>query len=219
MKTTEYTSNELKNIKTMFDSRKLYTLRDKSENQQFEDGDLCILRFKSKETEYYKNTGYYREKTVTNTLIVTFVSETRHDGYYTEYTLREINGYQFNIADYESGFALYHLEIPRNLYETEWVKYKKKEEAKRLAQKMEERERRRIFMEEEAKKKEEELLRQKQYEEEAAKRLQMEKERRSQTMTITVGEYEDILSQLSDLASRVGYIEDNMVYRYCSEDE
>lgn len=74
-------------------------------------------------------------------------------------------------------------------------------------------------MEEEAKKKEEELLRQKQYEEEAAKRLQMEKERRSQTMTITVGEYEDILSQLSDLASRVGYIEDNMVYRYCSEDE
>lgn len=219
MKTTEYTSNELKNIKTMFDSRKLYTLRDKSENQQFEDGDLCILRFKSKETEYYKNTGYYREKTVTNTLIVTFVSETRHDGYYTEYTLREINGYQFNIADYESGFALYHLEIPRNLYETEWVKYKKKEEAKRLAQKMEERERRRIFMEEEAKKKEEELLRQKQYEEEAAKRLQMEKERRSQIMTITVGEYEDILSQLSDLASRVGYIEDNMVYRYCSEDE
>ena len=47
----------------------------------------------------------------------------------------------------------------------------------------------------------------------------MEKERRSQTMTITVGEYEDILSQLSDLASRVEYIEDNMAYRYCSEDE
>lgn len=219
MKTTEYTSNELKNIKTMFDSRKLYTLRDKSENQRFEDGDLCILRFKSKETVYYKNTGHYREKTVTNTLIVTFVSETRHDGYYTEYTLREINGYQFNIADYESGFSLYHLEISRDLYETEWMKFNKKEEAKRLAQKMEERERRRIFMEEEAKKKEEELLRQKQYEEEAAKRLQMEKERRSQIMTITVGEYEDILSQLSDLASRVGYIEDNMVYRYCSEDE
>lgn len=219
MKTTEYTSNELKNIKTMFDSRKLYTLRDKSENQRFEDGDLCILRFKSKESVYYKNTGHYREKTVTNTLIVTFVSETRHDGYYTEYTLREINGYQFNIADYESGFSLYHLEISRDLYETEWMKFNKKEEAKRLAQKMEERERRRIFMEEEAKKKEEELLRQKQYEEEAAKRLQMEKERRSQTMTITVGEYEDILSQLSDLASRVGYIEDNMAYRYCSEDE
>ena len=47
----------------------------------------------------------------------------------------------------------------------------------------------------------------------------MEKERRSQTMKITVGEYEDILSQLSDLASRVEYIEDNMAYRYCSEDE
>ena len=99
------------------------------------------------------------------------------------------------------------------------MKFNKKEEAKRLAQKMEERERLRIFMEEEAKKKEEELLRQKQYEEEAAKRLQMEKERRSQTMKITVGEYEDILSQLSDLASRVEYIEDNMAYRYCSEDE
>ena len=219
MKTTEYTTNELKNIKTMFDSRKLFMLRDKSENQRFEDGDLCILRFKSKETVYYKNTGYYREKTVTNTLLVTFVSETRHDGYYTEYTLREINGYQFNIADYESGFSLYHLEIPRDLYETEWMKFNKKEEVKRLAQKMEERERRRIFMEEEAKKKEEELLRQKQYEEEAAKRLQMEKERCSQIMTITVGEYEDILSQLSDLASRVEYIEDNMVYRYRSEDE
>ena len=219
MKTTEYTSNELKNIKTMFDSRKLYTLRDKSENQQFEDGDLCILRFKSKESVYYKNIGNYGEKTVTNTLIVTFVSETRHDGYYIEYTLRELNGYQFNIADYESGFSLYHLEIPRDLYETVWMKFNKKEEAKRLAQKMEERERRRIFMEEEAKKKEEELLRQKQYEEEAAKRLQMEKERRSQTMEITVGEYEDILSQLSDLASRVEYIEDNMAYRYCSEDE
>lgn len=219
MKTTEYTSNELKNIKTMFDSRKLYTLRDKSENQQFEDGDLCILRFKSKESVYYKNTGHYGEKTVTNTLIVTFVSETRHDGYYIVYTLRKLNGYQFNIADYESGFSLYHLEISRDLYETEWMKFNKKEEAKRLAQKMEERERRRIFMEEEAKKKEEELLRQKQYEEEAAKRLQMEKERRSQIMTITVGEYEDILLQLSDLASRVGYIEDNMVYRYCSEDE
>ena len=219
MKTTEYTSNELKNIKTMFDSRKLFMLRDKSENQRFEDGDLCILRFKSKETVYYKNTGHYREKTVTNTLLVTFVSETRHDGYYTEYTLREINGYQFNIADYESGFSLYHLEIPRDLYETEWMKFNKKEEAKRLAQKMEERERRRIFMEEEAKKKEEELLRQKQYEEEAAKRLQMENERRSQTMTITVGEYEDILSKLSDLASRVEYMEDNMVYRYRSEEE
>lgn len=219
MKTTEYTSNELKNIKTMFDSRKLYTLRDKSENQQFEDGDLCILRFKTKESVYYGGISHYGEKTVTNTLIVTFVSETRHDAYYTEYTLRKINGYQFNIADYESGFSLYHLEISRDLYETEWMKFNKKEEAKRLAQKMEERERRRIFMEEEAKKKEEELLRQKQYEEEAAKRLQMEKERRSQIMTITVGEYEDILSQLSDLASRVGYIEDNMVYRYCSEDE
>lgn len=215
MKTTEYTSKELKNIKTMFDSRKLYTLRDKSENQQFEDGDLCILRFKSKESVYYKNISHYREKTVTNTLIVTFVSETRHGGYYIEYTLCGINGYQFNIADYESGFSLYHLEIPRNLYETEWMKFNKKEEAKRLAQ----RERRRIFMEEEAKKKEEELLRQKQYEEEAAKRLQMEKERRSQIMTITVGEYEDILLQLSDLADRVGYIEDNMAYRYCSEDE
>lgn len=139
MKTTEYTTDELKNINTMFDSRKLYTLRDKSENQQFEDGDLCILRFKSKESVYYKNIGNYGEKTVTNTLIVTFISETRYNGYYTEYTLREINGYQFNIADYESGFSLYHLEIPRNLYETEWVKYKKKEEAKRLAQEMEER--------------------------------------------------------------------------------
>lgn len=218
MKTTEYTSNELKNIKTMFDSRKLYTLRDKSENQQFEDGDLCILRFKSKELERYGGICYYGEKTVTNTVIVTFVSKTQHK-YYNEYKLRKINGYELNIFDYESGFALYHLEIPRNLYETEWVKYNKKEEAKRLAQEMEERERRRLRMEEEAKKKEEELLRQKQYEEEAAKRLQMEKERRSQIMTITVGEYEDILSQLSDLASRVGYIEDNMVYRYCSEDE
>ena len=219
MQTTEYTTDELKNIKTMFDSRKLYTLRDKSENQQFEDGDLCILRFKSKESVYYKNIGNYGEKTVTNTLIVTFVSETRHDGYYIEYTLRELNGYQFNIADYESGFSLYHLEIPRDLYETEWMKFNKKEEAKRLAQKMEERERRRIFMEEEAKKKEEELLRQKQYEEEAAKRLQMENERRAQTMTITVGEYEDILSKLIDLSSRVEYMEDNMVYRYRSEEE
>ena len=218
MKTTEYTTDELKNIKTMFYSRKLYTLRDKSENQQFEDGDLCLLRFKSRETVFYKQTGHYGEKTVSNTEIVTFISETRHNGY-TEYKLRKMSGYEFNIADYESGFALYHLEIPRKLYETEWVKYNKKEEAKRLAQEMEERERRRIFMEEEAKKKEEELLRQKQYEEEAAKRLQMEKERRSQIMTITVGEYEDILSQLSDLASRVEYIEDNMAYRYCSEDE
>ena len=218
MKTTEYTSNELKNIKTMFDSRKLYTLRDKSENQQFEEGDLCILRFKSKENVYYAGIGQYIEKTVFNTVIVTFISETRHNGY-TEYKLRKINGYQFTIADYESGFALYHLEIPRNLYETEWVKYKKKEEAKRLAQEMEEREQRRIHMEEESKKKEEELLRQKQQEEEAAKRLQMENERRSQTMTITVGEYEDILSKLSDLASRIEYMEDNMVYRYRSEEE
>ena len=219
MKTTEYTTDELKNIKTMFDSRKLFMLRDKSENQWFEDGDLCILRFKSKESVYYKNTGHYREKTVTNTLIVTFVSETRHDGYYTEYTLREINGYQFNIADYESGFSLYHLEIPRDLYETEWMKFNKKEEAKRLAQEMEEKERQRIRMEEEAKKKEEELLRQKQQEEEAAKMVQMENERRSQTMTITVGEYEDILSKLSELASRIEYMEDNMVYRYRSEEE
>ena len=99
------------------------------------------------------------------------------------------------------------------------MKFNKKEEAKRLTQEMEERERRRVRMEEESKKKEEELLRQKQYEEEAAKMLQIENERRSQTMTITVGEYEDILSQLSDLASRVEYIEDNMVYRYRSEDE
>ena len=218
MKTTEYTTDELKNIKIMFDSRKLYTLRDKSENQQFEEGDLCILRFKTKELERYGGICYYGEKTVTNTVILTFVSKTQHK-YYNEYKLRKINGYELNIFDYESGFALYHLEIPRNLYETEWVKYNKKEEAKRLAQEMEERERRRVRMEEEAKKKEEELLRQKQYEEEAAKRLQMEKERRSQTMEITVGEYEDILSQLSDLASRVEYIEDNMAYRYCSEDE
>ena len=218
MKTTEYTTDELKNIKTMFYKRKLYTLRDKSENQQFEDGDLCLLRFRSKETVFYKQTGHYGEKIVFNTEIVTFISETRHNGY-TEYKLREINGYEFNIADYESGFALYHLEIPRKLYETEWVKYNKKKEAKRLAQEMEEREQRRLRMEEESKKKEEELLRQKQQEEEAAKRLQMENERRSQTMTITVGEYEDILSKLSDLASRVEYMEDNMVYRYRSEEE
>ena len=218
MKTTEYTTDELKNIKTMLDSRKLYTLRDKSENQQFEDGDLCLLRFRSKESVYYSGIGYYGEKTVSNTVIVTFVSETQYNGY-TEYKLRKINGYEFNIADYESGFALYHLEIPRKLYETEWVKFKKKEEAKRLAQEMEERERRRIRMEEEVKKKEDELLRQKQQEKEAEKRLQMENERRSQTMTITVGEYEDILSKLSDLASRVEYIEDNMVYRYRSEEE
>lgn len=201
----------------MFDSRKLFMLRDKSENQQFEEGDLCLLRFRSKETVYNGCIGRYEEKTVSNTLIVTFVSMTRYNDY-TEYTLRKINGYEFNISDYESGFALYHIEIPRNLYETEWVKYNKKEEAKRLAQEMEERERRRIRMEE-AKKQEEELLRQKQYEEEAAKRLQIENERRSQTMTITVGEYEDILSQLSDFSSRVEYMEDNMVYRYRSEEE
>ena len=218
MKRTEYTTNELNNIKTMFDSRKLFMLRDKSENQRFEDNDLCILRFKSKETVYNGCIGHYGEKTVSNTLIVTFVSMTRYNDY-TEYTLRKINGYELNISDYESGFALYHIEIPRNLYETEWAKYKKKEEAKRLAQEMEERERRRIRMEEEAKKQEEELLRQKQYEEEAAKRLQIENERRSQTMTITVGEYEDILSQLSELSSRVEYMEDNMVYRYRSEEE
>lgn len=216
MKTTEYTSNELKNIKTMFDSRKLFTLRDKSENQRFEDGDLCILRFKSRETVW--SIGHYEEKTVTNTAIVTFISATWHNDY-TEYKLRKENGYELSINDYESGFALYHLEIPRNLYETEWVKFNKKEEGKRLAQEMEEKERRRIRMEEEAKKKEEELLRQKQQEEEAAKRLQMENERRSQTMTITVGEYEDILSKLSDLTSRVEYMEDNMVYRYRSEEE
>ena len=218
MKRTEYTTNELNNIKTMFDSRKLFMLRDKSENQRFEDNDLCILRFKSKETVYNGCIGRHEEKTVSNTLIVTFVSMTRYNDY-TEYTLRKINGYELNISDYESGFALYHIEIPRNLYETEWAKYKKKEEAKRLAQEMEERERRRIRMEEEAKKQEEELLRQKQYEEEAAKRLQIENERRSQTMTITVGEYEDILSQLSELSSRVEYMEDNMVYRYRSEEE
>ncbi len=123
MKTTEYTTDELKNIKTMFDSRKLFMLRDKSENQHFEEGDLCILRFKSRETVW--TLCQYLEKTVLNTAIVTFVSETRHNGY-TEYKLRKINGYQFTIADYESGFALYHLEIPRNLYETEWVKYNKK---------------------------------------------------------------------------------------------
>ena len=218
MKRTEYTSNELKNIETMFDSRKLYTLRNKSENQQFEDGDLCILRFKLKETVYNGCIGRHEEKTVTNTVIVTFISETRHNGY-TEYKLRKINGYEFNISDYESGFALYHLEIPRNLYETEWVNFNKKEEAKRLAQEMEEKERQRIRMEEETKKKEEELLRQKQQAEEAAKMVQMENERRSQTMTITVGEYEDILSKLNDLASRIEYMEDNMVYRYRSEEE
>ena len=218
MKTTEYTTDELKNIKIMFDSRKLYTLRDKSENQQFEEGDLCILRFKTKELERYGGICYYGEKTVINTVIVTFVSKTQHK-YYNEYKLRKINGYELNIFDYESGFALYHLEIPRNLYETEWVKYNKKEEAKRLAQEMKEREQRRIRMEEEAKKKEEELLHQKQQEEEAAKMVQMENERRSQTMTITVGEYEDILSKLNDLASRIEYMEDNMVYRYRSEEE
>lgn len=218
MKTTEYTTDELKNIKTMFYKRKLYTLRDKSENQHFEDGDLCILCFRSKESVYYSGIGQYIEKTIFNTVIVTFISETRHNGY-TEYKLRKMSGYEFNIADYESGFALYHLEIPRKLYETELVKYNKKEEAKRLAQEMEERERRRIHMEEEVKKKEEELLRQKQQEEEAAKKLQMENERRSKTMSITVGEYEDILSKLSDLASRVEYMEDNMVYRYRSEEE
>ena len=218
MKTTEYTTDELKNTKTMFDARKLYTLRDKSENQQFEEGDLCILRFKSKENVYYAGIGQYIERAVSNTMIVTFVFKIQYNGY-TEYRLRKINGCEFNICDYESGFALYHLEIPRNLYETEWVKYNKKEEAKRLAQEMEEKERRRIRMEEEAKKKEEELLRQKQQEEEAAKMLQMEDERRSQTMTITVGEYEDILSQLNDLASRVEYMEENMVYRYRSEEE
>ena len=218
MKRTEYTTNELNNIKTMFNSRKLFMLRDKSENQQFEDSDLCILRFKSKETVYNGCIGRHEEKTVSNTLIVTFVSMTRYNDY-TEYTLRKINGYEFNISDYESGFALYHIEIPRNLYETEWLKYNKKEEAKCLAQEMEERERRHIRMEEEAKKQEEELLRQKQYEEEAAKMIQIENERRSQTMTITVGEYEDILSKLSDLTFRVEYIEDNMVYRYRSEEE
>lgn len=218
MKTTEYTTDELKNTKTMFDARKLYTLRDKSENQQFEEGDLCILRFKSKENVYYAGIGQYIERAVSNTMIVTFVFKIQYNGY-TEYRLRKINGNEFNICDYESGFALYHLEIPRNLYEIEWVKFNKKEEAKRLAQEMEEKERRRIRMEEEAKKKEEELLRQKQQEEEAAKMLQMENERRSQTMTITVGEYEDILSQLNDLASRVEYMEENMVYRYRSEEE
>ena len=218
MKTTEYTTDELKNIKTMFYRRKLYTLRDKSENQQFEDGDLCLLRFRSKESVYCSGIGQYMEKTVFNALIVSFISKSQYNGY-TEYKLRKINGYEFNIADYESGFALYHLEIPRNLYESEWVKYNKKEEAKRLAQEMEERERRHVCMEEEVKKKEEELLCQKQQGEEAAKRLQMENERRSQTMTITVGEYEDILSKLIDLSSRVEYMEDNMVYRYRSEEE
>ena len=218
MKTTEYTTNELKNIKTMFENCKLYTLCDRSENQQFEEGDLCILRFNTKELERYGGICYYGGKTVVNTVIVTFVSKTQHK-YYNEYKLRKINGYELNIFDYESGFALYHLEIPRNLYESEWVKYNKKEEAKRLAQEMEERERRHVCMEEEAKKKEEELLRQKQQEEEAAKRLQMENERRSKTISITVGEYEDILSKLSDLASRVEYMEDNMVYRYRSEEE
>ena len=216
MKTTEYTTNELKNIKTMFENCKLYTLCDRSENQQFEEGDLCILRFKTRETVW--SMGQYREKTILNTAIVTFVSMTRYNGY-TEYKLRKINGYELNIFDYESGFALYHLEIPRNLYETEWVNFNKKEEAKRLAQEMEEKERQRIRMEEETKKKEEELLRQKQQAEEAAKMVQMENERRSQTMTITVGEYEDILSKLNDLASRIEYMEDNMVYRYRSEEE
>lgn len=74
-------------------------------------------------------------------------------------------------------------------------------------------------MEEETKKKEEELLHQKQQEEEVAKMAQIENDRRSQTMIITVGEYVDILSKLRDLASRVEYIEDNMVYRYRSEEE
>ena len=216
MKTTEYTTDELKNIKTMFDSRKIFMLRDKSENQRFENGDLCILRFKTRETVW--SMGQYREKTILNTAILTFVFMTRYNGY-TEYKLRKINGYEFNIGNYESEFPLYHLEIPRNLYETEWVKFNKKEEAKRLAKEMEEKERRRIRMEEEAKKKEEELLHQKQYAEEEAKMIQIENERRSQIVTITVGEYEDILSKLSDLTFRVEYIEDNMVYRYRSEEE
>lgn len=110
MKTIEYTINELMNIGRMFNDRELYALCDKSENQQFEEGDLCILSY---------------------TLIVTFVSKTQHDGY-TEYKLRDMDGYEFNMCDYEHEFSLYHLEIPRNLYETEWDKFNKKKEAKML---------------------------------------------------------------------------------------
>ena len=34
MKTTEFTIDELKNIRRMFNNRELYELRDKSENHQ-----------------------------------------------------------------------------------------------------------------------------------------------------------------------------------------
>ena len=151
MKTTEFTIDELKNIRRMFNNRELYELRDKSENQQFEEGDLCILCY---------------------TIVATFISKTQHNGY-TEYKFRELNGCEFNICDYEFGSGLYHLEIPRNLYETEWKKFNKNKETKMF---------------------------------------QMENGHSSQTMTITVKEYEDILSKLNDLASRVECMEDRMSY-------
>lgn len=218
MKITEYSENELKNMAVMFNGRKLYTLRDKSENQQFEDGDLCILRFKTGETVYNNYKRCYEYKTVTHTMIVSFVSKTQLNGY-AEYKLRKPNGSTYTMADYTSGFALYHLEISRDFYESEWKKFKKAEEEKRLAEEAAYKEQQRIKKEEEAKKLEEERILQQQREEEAARMLQMENERRAQTMTITVGEYEDLLSKLEELSSRISYVEDNMVYRHRWEEE
>lgn len=219
MKMTEYSKNELMNMRVMFDGRKLYSLRDKSENQQFEEGDLCVLRFKLRETVFNEYKRQYEfDKIVTHTIIVSFISKTQWNGY-VEYKLREPNDNTFVMSDYTTGFGLYHLEISRKFYESEWKKFKKAEEEKRLAEEAAYKEQQRIKKEEEAKKLEEERILQQQREEEAARMLQMENERRSQTMTITVGEYEDILSKLNDLASRIEYMEDNMVYRYRSEEE
>lgn len=219
MKMTEYSKNELMNMRVMFDGRKLYSLRDKSENQQFEEGDLCVLRFKLRETVYneYKR-QYDFDKSVTHTIIVSFISKTQWNGY-IEYKLREPNGNTFTMSDYTTGFGLYHLKISKEFYESEWKKFKKAEEEKRLAEEAAEKERLRIKKEEEAKKMEEEWLLEKQREEEAARMLQMENERRSQTMTITVGEYEDLVSKLEELSSRISYVEDNMVYRHRWEEE
>ena len=216
---TEYSENELKNMSVMFDGKKLYSLRDKSENQQFEEGDLCILRFKSRETVFndYKRCYEY-DKTVTRTIIVSFVSKTQCNGY-VNYEFCKTNGSMFIMSDYTSGFGLYHFEISREFYESEWKKFKKAEEEKRLAEEAAYKEQQRIKKEEEAKKMEEERILQQQREEEAARMLQMEDERRSQIMIITVGEYEDLLSKLEELSSRISYVEDNMVYRYNSEEE
>lgn len=202
MKVTDFTKQELSNIVNIFTTRQLCSFQDKSEYQTFAPDDLLLLRYKDTITEYNEHTHQYDyNKKVTKTVLVSYVDEKNYGSlkdYYVKYNLRKISGYCFSIDSF-NVISLNKIEIPREKYVEIIRKYELAEEKKKLEQQAKERELRRIQKEkEEAERAEAERIR-KEREEAYALYKQQEDLRRSQPMTITVGEYEDIISKLEQL--------------------